>query len=181
MTTKISVDRFTRTAQVIAGQCTAASLSRLKPFLALPEGEIDYTLSGAESVDASGGRVKRVKCIITGWFFLLDPKTLEPEHHDLAIESRLVVVNEESELPPLEDEAADEDYVALGAEFEVEALIEEEILLDLPLWAITAKPDKASVARGEGRKQNGVDGAPAKKPSPFAKLATLKKSMENKQ
>ena len=210
MSTKLLLDRFTNQSQKVSGTLIPASLARLKPFLANPldatalldgveeskkAGEIHYTLSGHVTTDAAGRRTRRVKCIISGWFLLSDPTTFAPEPYELGITSTLVLVNNESELPPLEEEAEDEDYVALGEELDVEELIEEEILLDLPFWAIANEPDKAKGKPAKGTKSDprsksaklggkqaiptmfeGSDAAGSEpKTSPFAQLAKLKK------
>ena len=181
MTSKLNLERFTRQQQTISGDVEPMRLPRLKPFLAGKEGEIRYTVAGSEAADASGRRIRRLKCIILGWFLVADPQSLEPQQYELSIKSSLVLVDEESQLPPLEDELPDEDYVALGQEIELQDLIEEEILLDLPLWAIAVeKQSKAKKAAGSKAKRVAdvtVVNAPAlaeKKVSPFSKLAVLK-------
>jgi hypothetical protein len=177
MSSKLNLEQFTRQKQTISGDFVPTSLPRLKPFLAGKEGEISYTVMGTEAPDAAGRRIRRLKCIISGWFLVADPDSLEPQQYDLSIKSSLVLVNEESELPPLEDELPDEDYVALGPEIDLQDLIEEEILLDLPLWAIAV--EKQVGAKKSAKKATGVDviKVPAmaeKKVSPFSKLAALK-------
>jgi hypothetical protein len=181
MSSKLNLERFTRQQQTISGDFEPMRLLRLKPFLAGKEGEIRYTVAGSEVADPSGRRIKRLKCIILGWFLVADPESLEPQQYELSIKSSLVLVDEESQLPPLEEELPDEDYVALGQEIELQELIEEEILLDLPLWAIAVeKQGKAKKAVGAKAKRVAdvdVINAPAlaeKKVSPFSKLAVLK-------
>ncbi len=191
MTSKLNLERFIRQQQSISGDFLPMQLPRLKPFLTGKEGQIQYTVTGSETVDAAGRRARRLKCTISGWFLVADPETLEPQQYDLSIKSRLVLVNEESELPPLEDEPADEDYVTLGEEIDIQELIEEEILLDLPLWAIAVeKKGHAKKVSGKKSKVNVSDESSnddssgsnpisdssikEKKASPFAKLAALK-------
>ena len=183
MTSKLNLERFTRQQQTISGNIEPTRLPRLKPFLAGKEGEIRYTVAGSEVADPSGRRIRRLKCIISGWFLVADPESLEPQQYELSIKSSLVLVDEESQLPPLEDELPDEDYVALGQEIELQDLIEEEILLDLPLWAIAVeqqgKPKKAAGSKAKRVAEVNVVNAPAlaeKKVSPFSKLAVLKNS-----
>jgi uncharacterized metal-binding protein YceD (DUF177 family) len=211
MSTKLLLDRFTNQSQTVSGTLIPSSLARLKPFLAnladaavllegvedsKKAGEIRYTLSGNVTTDAAGRRTRRVKCIISGWFLLSDPETFEPEPYELSIKSTLVLVNSESELPPLEEESEDEDFVALGEELDVEELVEEEILLDLPFWAIAFEsPDAKAKSKAKLAKQTkslkasqsskssfiienveSMELANAEpKLSPFAKLADLKK------
>jgi Large ribosomal RNA subunit accumulation protein YceD len=181
MSSKLNLERFTRQQQTISGDFEPMRLPRLKPFLAGKEGEIRYTVAGSEVADPSGRRIKRLKCIILGWFLVADPESLEPQHYDLSIKSSLVLVDEESQLPPLEQELPDEDYVALGQEIELQELIEEEILLDLPLWAIAVEKqaEVKKAAGGKAKRAADIDvmNAPAlaeKKISPFSKLAVLK-------
>ena len=189
MSSKLNLERFTRQQQTISGDIEPMQLLRLRPFLAGKEGEIRYTVAGSEVPDPSGRRIRRLKCIILGWFLVADPTSLEPQQYELSIKSSLVLVDEESQLPPLEDELPDEDYVALGQEIELQELIEEEILLDLPLWAVAVeKRGKAKKAAGaKAKSAAAVDvtdidmvHTPAvaeKKVSPFSKLAALKNGM----
>jgi uncharacterized metal-binding protein YceD (DUF177 family) len=169
MADKIAIDRFTRLKQSVSGQFRPFELPRLVEFLPADSGEIQYSLAGSTAADATGRQTKRLKCIISGWFLLLDPVTLKPERFELSINSKLVVVATEAELPPLEAEADDEDYIVCAVEMDVRDLIEEEVLLDLPgnvvrVEAASAKSTKAGLRTTE-----------VQKVSPFAKLATLKK------
>ncbi len=191
MTSKLNLERFIRQQQTVSGDFSPMQLPRLKPFLTGSEGQIHYTVTGAETVDAAGRRARRLMCIISGSFLVADPETLEQQEYNVSIQSRLVLVNEESELPPLEEESPDEDYVTLGEEVDIQELIEEEILLDLPLWAIavekrshakkvSAKKSKVNVSAGSSGNPLSADdpvsasGTKEKKISPFAKLAALK-------
>ena len=178
MSAIIQIERFTRQKQSISGHYAPAQLSGLVEFLAGGEGEILFSLSGSEATDLAGSQKRCVKCIISGWFLVTDPGTLKPVRHDLAIESRLVVVRDESALPPLELESEDEDYIICGTEMNVMERIQEEILLDLPS-AIVRQPE------AEGKSAKSANSATAKvviqgivtnaKISPFARLAELKK------
>jgi hypothetical protein len=169
---QLDIARFTRLSQVVEGQVDPTSLHRLAPFLAAPGGDIHYRLAGSERLDPVAGAKKRVKCIIYGWFFLADPLTLEPVRHEIHIESRLVLVAEESELPPLEAEQDDEDHIVCGGKLDVLERVEEEILLDLPLTAAIHAVDGRQIGDSFERKEAA---AAQQRQSPFAKLAELKK------
>ena len=132
MSELIQIDRFTRLNQSVSGKFAPEQLPRLAAYLAGRDGEINYLLAGQQTSDAAGSQKRSVKCIISGWFLLVDPVTLLPSCHELAIESKLVLVRDETELPPLELESDDEDYVVCGNEMDVLATVEEEVLLDLP-------------------------------------------------
>lgn len=175
MEATLKVDSFTRLKQSCAGSVEPANLRRLAGYLQGDEGEIHYVFTGNRVSDAAGSQRNSIKCIIYGWFFLIDPVTLEPVRHDLQIESTLVVVKDESMLPPLDMEADDEDFIVCDGEMDVLERVEEEILLDLPVTAIrsavTGKSGKTVVA---GARPSSAPAA-TKKNSPFAKLAELKK------
>lgn len=171
----IAIDRFTRLKQSVSGKFLPGELPRLAEFLAGQDGEISYLMSGQLTSDVAGSQKRRVKCIISGWFLLVDPIDLQPVRHELAIESKLVLVNDESELPPLELESEDEDYVVCGAEVEIRAMIEEEVLLDLPVASVGGAATVSATPARPKMTAKAPATAPGKKISPFAKLAELKK------
>ena len=180
--TLVSVDRLTRLKQVVEGQFAPLDLPELTDFLASTKGNITYRITGNSVSDQSGSQQKRLQCIISGWFEVLDSVTLAPSRLTLDIESRLVLVASEDALPPLEDEAEDEDYIVCGQDFDLKAHVQEEILLAIPTTTprSQALPDtKLPKALRGPRQPNSVAGGAGAgldaKQSPFAKLAALKK------
>jgi uncharacterized protein len=178
----VSADRLTRLSETVEGTIAPSQLPDLVDYLASEKGEIRYRFAGKLLTDQLARQKRVVKCIILGWFEVNDRITLLPTRFDLAIDSILVLVESESALPPLEEEAEDEDYVVCGAEFDVLARIQEEILLALP----AATPRKMSKAEHEAEKRANprskssalptIDETNDEKPvSPFAKLAALKR------
>lgn len=200
---KLRLDRLMQLGEVVTGEVAPLALPDLAAYLASDQGVIRYEISGKVSTDQSGSQRKRLRCIILGWFEVADPETLEPVRFDLDIDSRLVIVASEAQLPPLEDEPEDEDYVVCGIEFDIGAHLQEEVLLALPLDTPVSRssshtPSSRSANNNLGREMKLLSGAvsgrrsagrqviqPAPeeetsdasaKPSPFAKLASLKKS-----
>ena len=179
----INIDRFTRLKQSTTGKFAPNELPGLRGYLAGEDGEINYSRIGNLAIDLTGSQERQVKCIIYGWIVLSDPATLAPIRHTLDIDSSLILVKDESELPPLEMESESEDYVICGANMLVAERIEEEILLSLPTQAVDRREmidsiDKTT-PRGRGKlsAQAKMSAAPVtegKKISPFAKLAGLK-------
>jgi len=171
----IQVDRFTRQNQSISGKFLPADLPRLAEYLAGDGGEIVYSLQGSRISDQAGSQKHCIKCIISGWFLLADPGTLKPTRHEFAIDSKLILVGSEADLPPLEMESDDEDYVVCGNELDVLERVEEEILLDLPaaFGGQMSAPGKTAVPSRAPAQAGRV--AVTGKISPFAKLAELKK------
>ena len=184
MSLTINIDRFTRLKQSVKGRFSPVELPGLTDFLAGGEGEVSYSLSGNLVVGLSGEQVRRVMCIISGWLLLFDPVTLAAVRHPLDIASSLVVVRDESELPPLEMESEGEDFIVCGVNMDVAERVEEEILLSLPAHAV--RREETNNSRDERAKSVGnkptkpaetiqVPAGAAKKISPFAKLVELKK------
>ncbi len=176
----INIERFTRFKQCVQGKLLPFDLPNLAEYLAGEDGEIHFSLTGNLAVDLTGSQERRVKCIIYGWFLLSDPVTLAAVRHTLDISSSLILVKDESELPPLEMESESEDYIVCGANMQVAARVEEEILLSLPVHSV--KPGKMTNqhdgARSKLAKMPILSKVPlteSKKISPFAKLAELKK------
>ena len=177
MSLSIQIDRFTRLKQTISGHFAPADLPRLVEFLASDEGEINFSLSGRLATDAAGSQKRHVKCIISGWFLLIDATTLQPIRHDVHIDSRLVIVRAESMLPALEAEADDEDYIVCGAEMDVRERVEEEILLDLPRAAVASMASAGTTkAKRDSRVGLAVrsEKVTGTRILPFAKLAEWK-------
>jgi uncharacterized protein len=176
--TLIPVDRFTRLKERLEGVIAPTDLPELTDFLAGPAGEIRYRISGNVLTDQLSSQKRQLKCIILGWFEVADPHTLLPDRFELDIESKLIVVSSESDLPPLEAEQDDEDYIVAGAEISVLDVVQEEVLLALPadLPRRTAEDirvsaqEKLLAAKQSAPKAESM----TQKPSPFAKLAALK-------
>jgi uncharacterized metal-binding protein YceD (DUF177 family) len=175
MSEVIQIDRFTRQKMSVSGKYSPSQMARLADYLAGEEGEIRYALTGSEVTDLTGSQKRCVKCIISGWFLVTDPGTLKPVRHEVAIESRLVVVRDESALPPFELEAEDEDYIICGNEMRVMERVEEEILLDLPTVLAGNMEAAAGSARAAAGKHSLAGIATETRKSPFAELAKLKK------
>lgn len=175
MSSIIQVERFTRQKLSISGQYAPRQLSRLADHLAGDDGEILFSLTGSETTGLAGSQKRCIKCIISGWILLADPGTLKPIRHELAIESRLVLVKDESGLPPLELETEYEDYIICGTEMNVIERIEEEILLDLPAALVRQNVSAGKSAKSVTAKlvTQGIVTNP--RVSPFARLAELKK------
>ena len=110
-------------------------------------------------------RRKVVSCIIEGFVFLTCQTSLEPFRHDVSIEERLVLVESEDRLPAIEEESETEDYLVAGEPLDIRDLVEDAVLLSLPMV-----PRKPGLEAPKGDREDAV-----RKESPFAALASLKK------
>ncbi|HEY4998544.1 MAG TPA: YceD family protein [Usitatibacter sp.] len=157
----IHPDRISDKPIVFEGVVDLDEFPRLEESLANRDAELRFTVTAR--LDKQ--RRKVLSCIIEGFVFLTCQTTLEAFRHGISIDDRLVLVDDESQLPPIEEESDAEDYLVADEPLDVLDLVEDAVLLALPM--VPRKP--------------GLEEAkPAREPkdpkdSPFAALAGLKK------
>ena len=78
-----------------------------------------------------------------------------------------MLVDDESHLPPMQEESDTEDYLVVDEPLDVLELVEDAVILALPM--IPRKPGLEG-KEAEAKETGG------EKPSPFAKLSSLKKT-----
>jgi len=157
----IHPERLTGKPLVLRGTFLPADLDRLEGSLADGRGELRYEIAAA----LDNQRQKVVSCIIEGFVFLICQNTLEAFRHEISIRDRLVLVDDETGLPGVDEEGEEEDYVVADGPLDIRDLVEDAVLLALPM--VPRKPG------GDGDvKREAGEGS---KPSPFAALASLKK------
>lgn len=151
-----SVD-FARNGKEIRGELAVSELSRLGDLLAKPEGSLTYIVSGFREGDNDVLGIS-----LQGSCTLRCQRCLGELAYPVDITSRLLLLPADK-LDEVED---DDDVDAIEAEprLDVLALIEEELLLDLPF--APRHPDGECAPATNGLQQ---------KASPFAVLAGLKK------
>ena len=159
----IDPDRLSSKPIVIEGTAAPGDLPRLAESLANGEGELRYRVSA----QLDGQRRKVASCIIDGFVFLTCRASLDTFRHPVSIDDRLVLVEDESRLPPIEEESDTEDYLVVDEPLDVLELVEEAVILALPMM-----PRKPGLEWKETKAGAAVD----EKVSPFAKLSRLKKS-----
>ena len=141
------------------GTADLAELPGLEDSLAEGPVELHYRITAR--LDRQ--RRKVVSCIIEGFVFLTCQTTLENFRHEISIHDALVLVDRESELPAVDEESDAEDYMVADGPVDVLDLVEEAVLLALPMVprkpGLEVPPDKPDVAPKE---------------SPFAALGRLK-------
>jgi uncharacterized protein len=158
----IHPERIAEKPLVFSGSAILDDLPRLEESLANGDCELNYRVTA--QLDRE--RRKVVSCIIEGFVFLTCQSTLEAFRHAISIDDRLVLVDDESALPPIEEESDAEDYLVVDGPLDVLDLVEDAVLLSLPM--VPRKPGwEESKGAGKPQKESG--------PSPFAALASLKK------
>jgi uncharacterized protein len=156
----IHPDRLDRTPLHFECTFVPGDLERLADSLADDRGELRYRI--AAGLDAQ--RRKTVSCIIEGFVFLLCQSSLEAFRHELSVQDRLVLVDDESLLPSIEEESDAEDYLVADEPLDIRDLVEDAVLLSLPM--VPRKPGLPQTKAGVGEE-------PAR--SPFAALEGLRK------
>lgn len=161
--------RFAADGGRIAGTLPIARLLRLADALAGHEGTLECVLTGFCETDESGGEAKLGLMLqVNGRLRLHCQRCLAEVGFDCAIDSRLLLVPPGASWPDEELESDDYDAIPANRELSVASLVEDEILLALPLvprHADCLTPLSMAGATAEEKSE----------PSPFAALAGLKK------
>ena len=160
--------KFAADGGCLTGNLAVSSLSRLADLLASTEGWLSAELSGFRGTGDREGNLGLHLCV-TGRLVLWCQRCLAEVDFDCIIDSRLLLMPPsapEADWP--EDELESDDYDAIPAsrEMSVRLLIEDEVLLALPIVPRHADclPPEALEIKFE-----------LSEPSPFAVLAGLKK------
>jgi uncharacterized protein len=160
--------RFAANEDCIAGKLDLSMLPRLADLLVRQVGWLDCELSGYRDTGEHAGKFG-LRLRVSGRLSLCCQRCLAEVEFECAIDSRLLLMSSgvpETDWP--EDELESDDYDAIPAsrELSVRALIEEEVLLALPI--VPRHADCLPPGGGEAEIEES-------EPSPFAVLAGLKK------
>jgi uncharacterized protein len=157
----IHPERISERPQVFEGTVGLDDLPGLEDSVADDRVELHFKVTAR--LDRQ--RRKVVSCIIEGFVFLTCQASMEVFRHGIQVNDALVLVDRESKLPAIHEESDAEDYMVADGPIDVLDLVEEAVLLALPM--VPRKPglEAAEPAR------------PATSPreSPFAALGRLKK------
>jgi uncharacterized protein len=160
---------FARQGGTLRGTIPVAELGRLQDVLWSNDGAVDYTLSGG--IDERGKAVLRGT--IAGTLWLKCQRCFGALAYPVNLTPQFELVEDESGFVDLAEEADSIDLIKAEPELDVVALIEDEILLGLPMSPMHP------LAECEAAPQ--MAQAEADKPeSAFSALAALKKQDLNK-
>lgn len=155
---------FARKAMILSGMVELSALPRLKEYLSSSEGEVHYTVTGRLS--DSGAAILHLT--VEGGLALICQRCLGAYPYRLQIISDLELVDSEEAPIDLVDEDEALDTVVAGKDMNVISLIEEEIILGLPMSPMhdpgACMIDSALVGQASGEKS-----------SAFSVLSALKK------
>jgi uncharacterized protein len=119
---------FARKSLEIRDTIAHSDLQRAKDLLTPETESLNWRLSGEFSADKKA----RLHLTLTGNVGLPCQRCLGPMIIALNISSEFILVKDESEIPPEEDDVEDHDYLVAEADMDVLQLVEDEILLALP-------------------------------------------------
>lgn len=160
MSQQIVIDSlaFAREKGSLQGELQVASLGRVLDALADSAGSLAYRVEGRK-----GARDRAQLLLqVSGVLLLQCQRCLDGIEFKVEINSLLELVEDESDLTQEELEDDSRDFLPAQKEFDVVALIEDEVILALPSAPRHESCATPETGRGEA------------KPSPFAVLAGLK-------
>lgn len=173
---RLDVAEFSRLGGELALELPLASFPRLAPELAVTDGDVVARLQG-RLVSVAGGKDQPwLSMNLSAKLHLTCQRCLEPMPHpiELALRFRFVADERQAEL---EDEASEEDVLALTRSLNAVELIEDETLMALPLVPMHAECPRdapALAAAGASLSASGpADAARQPRQRPFAGLAGL--------
>jgi len=158
--TVINNIEFAQKALEIHDIISLLQFSRLQNLLAHSDGQLSFKLRGGKD----SNKTAYLQLKVQGSVALTCQRCLQPFEYEIKVDAYYVLVRDESEMPAPEEEGDDEDYLPIQVEMRVLDLIEDEVLLALP---IAPKHEEGACTN-----ENSIE--TYKKPNPFAKLALLK-------
>lgn len=151
---------FARNGKEISGEVPVAEMPRLLDMLETPQGNLSYTVRGG--LDKQGNPFLDVG--MAGSCQLRCQRCLDAMEHAVQIDTRLLL-RDQAELDALDDEEEEFDSILADAQLDVLNLLEEEILLSLP---IAPRHEQGACQAADG------EAAHKEEKNPFAVLAKLK-------
>jgi uncharacterized protein len=131
MSNEIVIDSisFAKKSESLQGKIAVGSLERVRESLASSQGEVEFRLQGKLDIQ----RRPNLILSISGQLALTCQRCLGDFVYELTLERRMVLVTSEAMLPDLDDEDPDVDFVLADSKMNVQELIEDEIILGLPV------------------------------------------------
>jgi len=154
--------QFARAAETLKGMLDPSRLPRLAEMRCSTTG-LSYELRGRTDAEGRGW----LQVLAIGTLTLECQRCLGPLTFPLALRSELLLAESQRDIETADD---DIDRALAGNAMDVCQLVEDEVLLALPM----ALRHEQCGGRRDGDKR---DGAEAVRPSPFAKLAKLKRML----
>ena len=153
---------FARNGQQISGEVPIVELTRLLDMLESPQGILSYSVKGR--LDKHGNPSLDISA--TGQCQLCCQRCLKGLDYPIQLDARLLL-RDQSSLDALDDAEEEFDSILAEAQLDVLNLLEEEILLSLPI-APRHEPGDCQATDGKNTDQE--------EKNPFAVLAKMKRN-----
>ncbi len=151
---------FARAAGQVHGQLAVSAMSRLQDQLASNAGDVKYSVrGGVDPLDRP-----QLELEVTGALKLLCAHCVKPLEYALALRTRMLM-SQPGAVPLDDEDPVAPEWIEAGQELNLQELVEDEILLGLPLSVRHAQ----GLCSSESQEAFGKKAAD----SPFARLATL--------
>jgi uncharacterized protein len=162
----IDAFRFAREGRDLRGKLGFAELPRLRESLADGAGEVDYRLEGATDAHRRSVLILTIRAGLP----LVCWRCLERVTVPVEQTTRFVLMSHEGDLPAVEDEPEDWTALVASAPLQVRSLVEDELILALPI----------APAHGADECRPPPDGEPlaGNEQSPFGALSALKRKKD---
>jgi uncharacterized protein len=135
---------FAQKSLEMHGKIPCSQLSRLRDHLCSDKGELDYSVQG--SINAEGAPALKLQ--VRGLLNLTCQRCLEPMPFPLDCRVNYILVSSEDMLPAPEDESDDADCLVADPQMQVLQLVEDEVMLGLPLAPKHENADCAGLSAG---------------------------------
>ncbi len=153
---------FAHSGESLNGRVATASLSRLQDLLYSSSGMLEYSLTGKRGENDQLFLV----CAVKGMLQLRCQRCLGALAYPVDLNAELELIEDEQNLPAVVNEDELTDAIKADPNMDVLALVEDEVLLGLPM-APTHAPGDCKAGRNFGQ-------AETDKPNAFSALAALK-------
>ncbi|VTU35165.1 YceD family protein [Variovorax sp. PBL-E5] len=169
---RLDVDAFAETAATVSGEEPLASYPRLQAELAAPApgSTVHWKATGACRGGSAGGTVPWLHLSAGARVPLICQRCLGPVDVDLQIDRWFRFAGDEA-IAAAEDEASEEDVLVSSRDFDLRALVEDELLMEIPITPRHEVCPELIRFSAEDPDFNGEEGA---RPNPFAVLGTLR-------
>ncbi len=174
---RLDVAAFAQAQASLSGRDPLQNYERLAQDLHAPDGDlpIDWQVEGEQRSAIDGSRRPALHLRVQATLPLTCQRCMGEVRVPVAVDRHLVFVPDEDTAAAL-DEASDDDVLALAPDFDVRALIEDELLMALPL---VPRHDECPEGVQLSAQSPGFEDAEPARPNPFAALAALKDGKPN--
>lgn len=169
---RLDVKAFAQAGGHLAGHETLLKYERLAEEAQglHPDLRVDWYADAELRTDAGEGVQHWLHLRAEATFPMVCQRCLLPVDVPLLVERSFRFVADEATAEALDDET-EEDLLAISREFDLHALIEDELLMELP---VVARHDECPVPVTMESSSEDFDAAEEKKPNPFAALSAFK-------